>query len=67
MQRRACGERVDQRAAGHLAGVAALHGIRQHTRHGAEIHNLRPNVRQVARCNLAHFAAGVLTIFGGKG
>ena len=24
MQRRACGERVDQRAAGHLAGVAAL-------------------------------------------
>src|SRR5262249_50403287 len=60
-------ERVDQRTALHLACVATLHSIRQHTRHCAEIDNLCPNVRQVTRCNLAHLAAGVLAIVGGKG
>jgi len=67
MERRACRERVDQRTAGHLACVAALHSLRQHTRHCPKIANLGPNVRQVTRCNLTHLAASVVAILGGKG
>src|SRR5215472_2651382 len=67
MQRRACRQRVDQRATGHLAGVAALHSIRQHTRHCPKIDNLCANVRQMTRCNPTHLAAGVVAIRGGKG
>src|SRR5215472_3499741 len=35
--------------------------------HCVEIGNLCSNVRKVTRCNLAHLAAGIVTIFGRNG